>query len=116
MHQVIEDRSRRNDPLVNGLFVPQKETRAVVAATVVPTSSSLATPTAAGDPVEVFGGIIQSLKGGYGFIRPNAGGGNVFFYYAHVNNLDFSELREGDNVRYRHGKTKKVPAQLILKS
>ncbi|MEX2260608.1 MAG: NYN domain-containing protein [Bryobacteraceae bacterium] len=36
MHQVIEDRSRRNDPLINGLFIPQKELRAVVAAATAP--------------------------------------------------------------------------------
>jgi hypothetical protein len=40
MHQVIGDRSRRSDPLVNGLFIPQKELRAVVAAATVAAPSS----------------------------------------------------------------------------
>jgi cold shock CspA family protein len=107
MHQVIEDRSRRNDPLVNGLFIPQKELRAVVAAAAGTTPSlSSATPTASAGPasVDVYEGTVQTIKDGFGFIRPAAGGANVFFFYAEVTNLDFSELHEGDKVRYKHGR------------
>jgi cold shock CspA family protein len=109
MHQVIEDRSRRNDPLVNGMFIPQKELRAVVAAaTVAAPSLSSATPTAAGPAsVDSYGGTIQSLKAGFGFIRPTAGGADVFFFHAEVTNVDFSELHEGDKVRYRHGRNER---------
>jgi cold shock CspA family protein len=106
MHQVIEDRSRRNDPLVNGLFIPQKELRAVVAAaTVAAPSLSSATPSPAGPAsADLYSGTIQALKAGFGFIRPGIGGANVFFFHAEVTNLDFSELHEGDKVRYKHGR------------
>jgi cold shock CspA family protein len=110
MHQVIGDRSRRNDPLVNGLFIPQRELRAVVAAATVDAPSlSSATPTASPGPVavDVYDGTLQSLKAGFGFIRPGAGGANVFFFHAEVTNLDFSELHEGDSVRYKHGRNER---------
>jgi cold shock CspA family protein len=107
MHQVIEDRSRRNDPLVNGLFIPQRELRAAVAAATVaaPSVSSVApTPSSGAASVDVYDGTIHNVKSGFGFIRPTAGGANVFFFYAEGTNLDFSELQEGDKVRYKHGR------------
>jgi cold shock CspA family protein len=110
MHQVIQDRSRRNDPLVNGLFIPQKELRAVIAAATVAAAPSLssATPSAAGPAsVDLYAGTIQSLKDGFGFIRPGTGGANVFFFHAEVTNLDFNELHEGDRVRYKHGRNER---------
>jgi cold shock CspA family protein len=110
MHQVIEDRSKRNDALVNGLFVPQKELRAVVAAAAVaPTSAPVSAAASATGPApaDVFIGTVQSIKAGYGFIRPSTGGANIFFYYTEVTNLDFSELRDGDKVRYKHGRNER---------
>jgi cold shock CspA family protein len=110
MHQVIEDRSRRNDPLVVGLFIPQKELRAAVAATTIASSSSsleLSTAPAGPASAEVFSGSIQSLKAGFGFIRPSSGGANVFFFHAEVTNLDFNELHEGDKVLYKHGQNER---------
>jgi cold shock CspA family protein len=110
MHQVIEDRSKRNDPLVKGLFIPQKELKAVVAAAAVaPTlpTPSPAAPGAGPAPAEVFNGTIQSLKAGFGFIRPSTGVASIFFFHAEVTNLDFSELHEGDKVRYKHGRNER---------
>jgi cold shock CspA family protein len=110
MHQVIEDRSRRADPLVNGLFIPRKELRAVVAAATVPAPSvSSAAPTASAGAasVDVYDGTIQNIKPGFGFIRPAAGEATVFFFHSEVTNLDFSELHEGDKVRYKHGRNDK---------
>lgn len=109
MNQVIEDRSRRNDTLVNGLFIPQKELKAVVAAATLGTSSSPATPAVApsAGTVILYNGTIQNLKAGYGFIRPNTGGQSIFFFHAEVTNADFNEVHEGDKVRYRQGKNDK---------
>ena len=68
MHQVIDDRSKRNDALVNGLFIRQKDSR-------------LLQPSAVSAPAdaEQSEGVIQSLKSGFGFITPTSGGANVFF-------------------------------------
>jgi cold shock CspA family protein len=107
MHQVIEDRSRRNDPLVNGLFIPQKELRAVMAAATATVPTILPPPTqsdAAPVVVDFHNGSIQSLKAGFGFIRPASGGPTIFFFHAEVTNAGFNEVHEGDKVRYRHGK------------
>src|SRR5690348_15314032 len=73
MHQVIDDRSRRNDPLVNSLFVTHKELKAAAAAQV---SSPVVVTESAGAPSngsDLQIGAIKVLKEGYGFIRPDGG-------------------------------------------
>jgi cold shock CspA family protein len=102
MHRVIDDRSRRNDPLINGLFVPQKERKATVAAA---TSAVARVATAfPGSPASTAGdaheGSIQHLKEGFGFVLPKGGGSNIFFFHAAVTNADFNELKVGDKVPY----------------
>jgi hypothetical protein len=37
-------------------------------------------------------------------LRYRPGDQGRFFFYAEVTNLDVSQLREGDKVRYKHGK------------
>ena len=91
------------------MFIPQKELKAVVAAAAVAPSVPAANQVSpAGPPAaDVFTGTLQSIKAGYGFLRPSTGGANIFFFYAEVTNLDFSKLREGDKVRYKHGRNEK---------
>jgi cold shock CspA family protein len=119
MHQIIDDRSRRTDPLVNNIFVPHKELTAAVAAS-TQANASLAAPAMAGATASTSGlheGAVQSLRDGFGFIAPVDGGQNIFFFHSEVTNADFSELRQGDKVRYEHGKNNKgvcaVNIQLI---
>lgn len=109
MHQVIDDRSRRNDPLINGLFVPHKELKA--AATVVASTGALQAESPTKDFME---GTIYSLKEGFGFIKPSTGGGTTFFFHAEVTNRDFSDLKEGDKVRYHMGKNDKGPCAVSV--
>jgi cold shock CspA family protein len=52
-------------------------------------------------------GKIQALREGYGFITPNDGAGNLFFFHASVLNADFNELRVGDEVTYKIGNNDK---------
>jgi cold shock CspA family protein len=109
MHQVIDDRSRRNDPLVNNIFMPHKELKAAVAVA-TQAIASVAVPGSAGaaaDTADLHEGTIQSLKAGFGFIAPVGGGQNMFFFHAEVTNADFSELHVGDKVRYEHGQNAK---------
>lgn len=101
MHQVIDDRSRRQDPLIGNLFVPHKEFRSAVAA-VTPAGAAAAGAPAA-PSTDAHEGVIQSLKTGFGFIAPDGGGATIFFFHAEVSNADFTELHVGDKVRYRHG-------------
>ncbi len=103
MSQIIDDRSRRNESLVNNLFVPQKQSNAASWGRPV----QLKGPGETGDTFE---GNIQNLKQGYGFITPpTAGGANVFFYCTEVQNADFNDLKVGDRVRYRMGENEKGP-------
>jgi cold shock CspA family protein len=95
MHPIIDDRARLKDPLVNGLFVPRKEFNF---------GSTLARPAAAApSSIPSAGasmGWIQALKSGYGFIAPDQGGPNMFFFHEDVIGVDFLDLKSGDRVQY----------------
>jgi cold shock CspA family protein len=96
MHRLIEDRARLKDPLVNGLFVPRKE---------LSFGPSVARPVPSGSaPAAGAGtGWIQALKNGYGFIVPDQGGPNMFFFHEDVIDADFLDLKAGDRVQYTLG-------------
>ena len=110
MHQVIDDGSLRNDPVINGLFAQKSEYAGRVTvepAALLPVSAASAGSAAPANPSEPLKGRIQNLKEGYGFIMPAAGGQNLFFYHAEVSNADFNELRIGDEVEYHAGQNDK---------
>jgi cold shock CspA family protein len=98
MHQIIDDRSLRNDPIINGLFIPPKEfsVRGMVAQSYGNGNGGSASEEAESAQQ----GRIQSLKQGYGFIAPNNGGLNLFFFHGETLNADFSELNIGDLVEF----------------
>jgi cold shock CspA family protein/uncharacterized LabA/DUF88 family protein len=84
MHEIIENRMRKNEALVNNLFVPETTIK----------HEEVAQPTDG----ERKQGAILSLKNGYGFIQfpPN----NLFFHYSDIVNVDFNELQEGDVLEF----------------
>jgi cold shock CspA family protein len=84
MHEIIENRVRKNESLINNLFVPDSPSRREESD--IPHTN------------ERKSGAILSLKNGYGFIQfpPN----NLFFHYSDVVNVDFNELTEGDMVDF----------------
>jgi cold shock CspA family protein len=106
MHPIVEDRARLRDPLINGLFVPRKEfgSSPMLPRPVFPASGTGATPVAGTSATPVNGststGWIQTLKSGYGFIVPDQGGPNMFFFHEDVSGIDFLELKVGDRVQY----------------
>lgn len=93
MHELIDNRLKKNDPGVVSLFVQEE----------------FSTPSASlsSDDEDKFNRIDQdevhisevlSLKNGYGFIKyPN---NNLFFHYTDVLNVDFNELLTGDEVEF----------------
>lgn len=97
MGPIIEDRSRRNDSLINGLFVPKKEYIAPQVP-IVPIASG----------AELCGTILN-LRNGYGFITPSGGGENIFFFHLDVNGADFLDLRIGDSVEFVAGLNERGP-------
>jgi cold shock CspA family protein len=102
MHTIIDDRAKRNDPLINGLFVPRKEI-SVPAQLIAPVQGMA--PTAPG----VLTGAIKRTKEGYGFILPDQGGTDVFFYHLDVLGPDFLDLKPGDRVEFTMGRNEKGP-------
>ncbi|WP_353662949.1 NYN domain-containing protein [Hydrogenimonas sp. SS33] len=91
MSTLIDDRARRNDPLVEELFIASAAPR-------LPRSSERAEK-----------GTVLSVKEGYGFIRPENGGENLFFHYSDLEDIDWNELREGERVCYEAGRNEKGP-------
>lgn len=127
MHEIIENRAMRNDPIVQNLFVKRDEAAprhtSVTAepAYVAPKVEDRGhrefidyqAPRSARPPVgdpdgavdeavgERLDGYVLSLKNGYGFIKypPN----NLFFHVSDLLNADFPDLQEGDPVEFNIG-------------
>jgi uncharacterized LabA/DUF88 family protein/cold shock CspA family protein len=84
MHEIIDNRLRKNEPLINNLFVQTDQRRGTndrrTANKQIETSE------------------ILSIKSGFGFIKypPN----NLFFHYTGLVDVDFNELKEGDKVEF----------------
>lgn len=105
MHPIIEDRARMRDNLVNGLFVPRKESNSGVMIPRPPGLMSSATAPAGGSGT----GWVQTLKNGYGFIVADQGGPNTFFFHEDVLDTDFLDLKIGDRVQYTIGLNDRGP-------
>ncbi|GAB3271498.1 hypothetical protein GCM10027347_42800 [Larkinella harenae] len=103
MHEMIDTRLRKNDPLIQNLFVKQS-TRMLVSTNPLSLDDNFDayTDDSDSDPSEYKISTIRSLKNGYGFINypPN----NLFFHYTSLNDIDFNELQVDDEVKFRIGK------------
>ncbi|RCR66036.1 NYN domain-containing protein [Larkinella punicea] len=106
MHEMIDTRLRKNDPLIQNLFVKQSARVLLGNAAAVPAGNGFDSYTDSSDddsdPSEFKISTIRSLKNGYGFINypPN----NLFFHYTSLNDIDFNELQVDDEVKFRIGK------------
>jgi cold shock CspA family protein len=100
MHQVIDDRVHKNDAMVNALFMQEARVRELP-------------PGHTGD--ESSAGVIQNLKDGFGFITPDTGGVNLFFYWTSVAGANFADLKIGDKVEYEIGFNDKGPCAISVK-
>lgn len=111
MHQEIDDRSRKDDPLINGLFIPQRELTPQLSTKQVNQPSN-GSPSSAQShastmtPNESTGKLLP-LKDGYGFVKPDTGGENLFFHHSDVKDDVFNSLKDNDKVRYQVGKNEK---------
>lgn len=99
MHEIIENRSRKNDPLIHNLFV-QREVgfqQVKTMPTMVPSPPMISEPISE----DLYDSEILSLKNGYGFIKypPN----NLFFHHTDLRNAEFPDLSEGDLVEFNIG-------------
>lgn len=123
MHNIIDDKTRRNDPQISNLFVPRhymERYQPQPQPQPVQTNNHEHNPyddddegmegDFAGEEQTDFEeldykrGRVQALKEGYGFIATEIMGRNLFFHCSDVHNGDFNELFIGDEVWY-------IPAQ-----
>ena len=97
MNRIIEDRTRQSDPMIENLFI-------------VSTRDNGSSPVEEEViSIDTYRGAIQVIKNGYGFITPEVGGENLFFYYADLMNADFASLHIGDTVEYAIGQNDQGP-------
>lgn len=82
MHEIIDNRVQKSDPLINGLFVPKSETK--------PQVRSMDTSVGEGE--------ILNIQKGYGFIKYTPE--NLFFHYLDVSDVEFNDLKVGDKVSF----------------
>ncbi|WP_315023101.1 NYN domain-containing protein [Alloprevotella tannerae] len=82
MHEIIDNRVQKSDPLINGLFVPKSEIKPQVRSMNMSTQES----------------EIVNIAKGYGFIKNTPE--NLFFYYLDVSDVDFNDLKVGDKVSF----------------
>ncbi len=87
MNTIIEDRARRNDPVVNDLFISPL------------TVSARQRPRANRE----HRGTVTAVKNGFGFIRPDEGSDDLFFHWSDLENLELYDLKEGDRLCYQLG-------------
>jgi len=119
MHEVIDNRLKRNDPVVNNIFVAGASNGENGRRPNHPNfttgngNDEQKEPTSTGSPQkeveyeqpqegevgDLLISSVLSLKNGYGFIKypPN----NLFFHYTSVQNVDFNDLLVGDQVEFR---------------
>ncbi|MCY0966679.1 NYN domain-containing protein [Parathalassolituus penaei] len=136
MSDVIEDRSRRSDVLIDGLFVqarrdkshdgqgdvresryerelrvearePRQESRPETRAAESRSQSDSGVAESGGR--KTVEGTILNLHNGYGFIRPHNEGDNLFFHYTDLQNVDFNSLWMGDIVMFDISSNQKGP-------
>jgi uncharacterized LabA/DUF88 family protein/cold shock CspA family protein len=96
MHLVIDSKARKNEPLVNNLFVPK--TKDKVPGKLAQLTGEEGEVDDTNFNLEWHESSILSLKEGFGFIKypPN----NVFFHYTSLKDYDFNDLEIGDEVRF----------------
>ncbi|MDX1957626.1 MAG: NYN domain-containing protein [Leptospiraceae bacterium] len=113
MHNLIDDKTKRNDPIINNLFITYDSSLKVPFQQPTPLNFSaientpqdiVYRPKGTGEAKR---NRIKFIKDGYGFIETEVFGQNLFFYYADVENCDFNDLSVGDLVEYKLGKNQK---------
>jgi cold shock CspA family protein len=124
MHNIIDDKTKRTDPFIANLFVPQRDTLNttdlnsvtntypgsnggslgnIAGVSLRPITPSAPLVSASGTVGETYSGRIAAIKEGYGFISNDQSTRNLFFYWGDVVDGDFNNLKLGDPVQYTLG-------------
>lgn len=99
MSDEIDSRGRKKDPAISQLFVQRSR-------------EYYQEP--AGNPPEQKTGSIVNFNGekGYGFIRPDEGGENLFFHINNTIDVAQDELKPGISVKFYIGRNERGPAAM----
>lgn len=89
MHEIIENRTQKTDPLIQNLFVPKTES---------PRFNDDDFELEEDEDSDFKFSTILSLKNGYGFIKHPPT--NLFFHYQSLEGVDFFDLQPGDKVKF----------------
>jgi uncharacterized LabA/DUF88 family protein/cold shock CspA family protein len=110
MHEVIDNRVRKNEPLINGLFVPkstekvftkQKSNFTTTTPNSQPTMPSKIVTKPDTQAVTENGRQVSTIKGlkdGFGFIKGTDK--DIFFFHSSLVEYEFNDLEVGDKVEF----------------
>jgi cold shock CspA family protein len=111
MHDIINDKTKRNDSVVNGLFVNRdaRENDQIIQPVVEPEKSSVGGHPVLppGDTQKIHRGPIITLKEGYGFVGTDVPQKNLFFFWTDLIDVDFNDLKTSELVEYKVGRNNK---------
>lgn len=99
MHQVIDDRTLRNDRTIDDLFLSRGGKPAPARDSYTDQRDNGATRY----------GTVHHVKDGFGFITPENGEDNLFFFAGDVVNTDFEALKAGAPVTFEIGANDRGP-------
>ena len=122
MHDVIDDRSRRNDSSVNDLFIPPSPSAPVAPSFPANLPGSGYNNVVTAEPDVAYSedtlklGKITSLLDGYGFIE-DMDGQSWFFHSSNLFDVKYEELMSGASVQFRlgrgpNGRTQAIDVQM----
>jgi len=112
---IIDDKTKREDRIIRGLFVEPRENRQQAKG---PSQSNCASisvekPKAIDD--KIYEGEVCVLKEGFGFIKCQAFPANIFFFWEQLENCEFSTLRKGDVLSFQEGRGSKGPVAVNVR-
>ncbi|MGB3616735.1 MAG: NYN domain-containing protein [Catalinimonas sp.] len=103
MHNLIDDKTQRNNPVVNNLFLAEEHQPRPSMPPQVKVVSH-----------EARRSSITQLLNGFGFLDVEINGRNLFFHYSELENCDFNDLSVGDVVEYKLGRNDRGDCALGL--
>jgi uncharacterized LabA/DUF88 family protein/cold shock CspA family protein len=99
MQQIIDDKTKRENPLIKNMFVADKPSPPPPVRTPPQAGTPPLSPQSATDS-DICTGNICGLNAGFGFIRSEPFPNNVFFHFSALTNRDFNTLKVGEPVKF----------------
>ncbi len=103
MHEIIDNRVKRNEPLINNIFVPRSSERVFSKQKSTDSYESSSKVSSPHQALSIASNgrkqsTIKALKDGFGFIYGSTK--DVFFFHSNIIDYDFNDLEVGDKVEF----------------